>query len=286
MEQWQQCNSGAQSAAVFEIILDRIRAVMSFSLIMRKSILLTSTSLVGLLAVPPAFAADLPVKYQESQKLPWAGLYIGANAGYAWSSDPSVDCVFTGVSPCPAAFPAVRSAGPEYGIQAGYNWQVANWVLGFETDINKLAARGTSQFAGIDPGKGPDQLSTRYDWLGTARGRAGVTAGNALFYATGGLAYGRVSHGYNYDFTNGSNNNQIFSSSDTSLGWTAGGGVEYALGRNWSLKAEYLYVHLAASSLSLSGLRFGGLPGFVATDTTLRFNNNLNIVRLGANYRF
>jgi outer membrane immunogenic protein len=251
---------------------------------MKKSVFLASTSLVGLLAVPSAFAADLPVKYQESQKLPWAGLYIGVNAGYAWSSDPGTDCVFTGVSPCTAtAFPGVSASGAEYGIQAGYNWQVANWVFGFETDINKLDARGTAQFAGIDPGKGPDRLTTRYDWLGTARGRVGVTGGNALFYATGGLAYGRVSHGYNYDFTNGSGQNQIFSSSDTSSGWTAGGGVEYALGRNWSVKAEYLYVHLAASRLSLTGL---GFSGGTATDTTLRFNNNLNIVRLGANYRF
>jgi opacity protein-like surface antigen len=26
------------------------------------------------------------------------------------------------------------------------------------------------------------------------------------------------------------------------LGWTAGGGVEYALSWNWFIKAEYLYV--------------------------------------------
>jgi outer membrane immunogenic protein len=259
---------------------------------MKKPVFLASTSLVGLLAVPSAFAADLPVKapvkYQESQTLPWAGLYVGVNAGYAWSADPGTGCSFTGVSPCTVtAFPGVNASGAEYGVQAGYNWQVANWVFGFETDINKLGAKGNAQFAGIDPGKGPDQLSSRYDWLGTARGRVGVTGGNALFYATGGLAYGRVSHQYNYDITNGSNNNQIFASSDNPFGWTAGGGVEYALGRNWSVKAEYLYVHLAASSLSLNGLFFGNAaPGMTATNTTLHFNNNLNIVRLGANYRF
>jgi outer membrane immunogenic protein len=252
---------------------------------MKKSVFLASTSLVGLLAVPSAFAADLPVKYQESQKLPWAGLYIGVNAGYAWSSDPGTDCVFTGVSPCTVtAFPGVRASGAEYGMQAGYNWQVANWVFGFETDINKLGAQGNTQFAGIDPGKGPDQLSSRYDWLGTARGRVGVTGGNALFYATGGLAYGRVSHQYNYDITNIGGANQIFNSSGTAVGWTVGGGIEYALGRNWSVKAEYLYVNLPASGLNLTGLQFGNNPG--ATNTTLRFNNNLNIVRLGANYRF
>lgn len=254
---------------------------------MKKSAFLASTSLVGLLVAPPAFAADLPVKYQESQKLPWAGLYIGVNAGYAWSADPRTDCVFTGVSPCTAtAFPGVRASGAEYGIQAGYNWQVANRVFGFETDINKLGAQGSTQFSGIDPGKGPDQLSSRYDWLGTARGRAGVTSGNALFYATGGLAYGRVGHQYNYDVANINGFNQIFNSSGNTVGWTAGGGVEYALGRNWSVKAEYLYVNLPTSGLNLSGLRFAANGGGIASNTTLRINNNLNIVRLGANFRF
>ena len=88
--------------------------------------------------------------------------------------------------------------------------------------------QGTTQFPGIDPGKGPDQLSSRYDWLGTARGRVGVASGNALFYATGGLAYGRVSHQYSYDVTNASNGYQLFGSSDNPFGWTAGGGIEYA----------------------------------------------------------
>jgi len=255
---------------------------------MKNPVFLASTSLVGLLAAPSAFAADLPVKapvmYQESQKLPWAGLYIGVNAGYAWSSDPGTGCSFTGTSPCTTtAFPGVNTSGAEYGIQAGYNWQVAKWVFGFETDINKLGVRGNAQFAGIDPSKGPDQLSSRYDWLGTARGRVGVTEGNALFYATGGLAYGRVGHQYNYDINNINGFNQIFATSNNAVGWTAGGGVEYMLGRNWSVKAEYLYVHLAATGLNLSGLRFNG---GTAANTVLNFNNDLNIVRLGANYRF
>ena len=252
--------------------------------------------MVSLLAAPSAFAADLaplPVKYREAEKLPWAGLYVGANVGYAWSSDPRTDCAFSGVSPCVVSppplvsgttFPAVRSSGAEYGVQAGYNWQVANWVMGLEADFNKLDAHGSKQFPGVDPGKGPDQLSARYDWLGTARGRLGVATGPALFYATGGFAYGRVSHQYIYGLGSPANT-QFFGSSDDRTGWTLGGGAEYALNRNWSLRAEYLYVHLAASSLNISNLNFiGGAPG--AGTSILSFNNNLNIVRIGANYRF
>jgi outer membrane immunogenic protein len=34
------------------------------------------------------------------------------------------------------------------------------------------------------------------------------------------------------------------------VGWTAGGGFEYALGRNWSVKVEYLYVNLGSVSVA------------------------------------
>jgi outer membrane immunogenic protein len=257
---------------------------------MKKSTLFASTSLIGLLAAP-AFAADLapmPVKYREAEKLPWAGFYVGANAGYAWSSDPGVTCSFSGVagSPCGAAvFSAPQAAGAEYGVQAGYNWQVSNYVLGLEADFNKVNAHGASQFTGIDePGKGMDQTSSRYDWLGTARGRAGVVSGPALFYATGGFAYGRVGHQY-IEGVNAANG-ITFGLSENQIGWTVGGGAEYALNQHWSIKAEYLYVHLGDSKLNISGVLFPGNNGTPSGTSILQFNNNLNIVRLGANYRF
>ena len=129
-------------------------------------------------------------------------LLFGANAGYAWASDPTMNCgtsIAPGLaSPCVGnTFTAPKPEGGQYGLQAGYNWQTSNWVFGFETDINKLGVHGSAkQFPGIDPGKGADLASSRYDWLGTARGRVGVTKGPALFYATGGLAYGQVYHEY------------------------------------------------------------------------------------------
>jgi outer membrane immunogenic protein len=255
---------------------------------MEKSVFLASASLIALLAAPSAFAADItPILYKESQRLPWAGGYLGLNGGYAWAADPRTDCVFVDpISPCrTTTFPTVKPEGAEFGVQAGYNWRVANWVFGIESDINYLGAQRTAQFPGVDTGKGPDQLSSRYDWLGTTRGRVGVVTGPAMLYATGGLAYGRVSH--EYDFGLGSpSNTQFFASSGNQVGWTAGGGAEYDLGRNWSVKAEYLYVHLAGSSLDISALRALGVNGSPPGTTVLHFNNNLNIMRVGANYHF
>lgn len=259
---------------------------------MRRSQLFSTTALASILVGQSAFGADLaPVPYRESQKLQWSGLYFGANAGYAWASDPTMNCTSIApgaASPCVGnTFTPPRATGEEYGIQAGYNWQVANWVFGLEADINKLGVHGSSQqFPGIDPGKGPDLASSRYDWLGTARGRVGVTSGPALFYATGGLAYGQVYHEYLQGFA--TPNNPSFRMSENRVGWTVGGGAEFAVSQHWSVKAEYLYVNLGNSHLDISGVLFGGNGGTASPVGTSfqHFNNNLNIVRLGANYRF
>ena len=40
--------------------------------------------------------------------------------------------------------------------------------------------------------------SAKIDWYGTARARAGWTAGNVLFYGTGGFAYGHVDLNSNF----------------------------------------------------------------------------------------
>ena len=242
--------------------------------------------MAGLLVAPSAFAADLaPVPYPQSQKLQWSGFYLGANAGFAWSFDPRTDCIGV-VAPCTTtSFPAAAPAGAAFGVQAGYNWQVGDFVLGLEGDANKLFAQGVTHFPGVDPGKGPDQLSSRYDWLGTARARVGVARNAALFYATGGFAYGRVGHEYIYA-PGSPTDTQSFNLSENRMGWAVGGGVEYSLSQNWSVRAEYLYVHLAASNLDISSLQFNGGGGNPPGTSVLHINNNLNIVRLGANYRF
>ena len=57
-------------------------------------------------------------------------------------------------------------------------------------------------------------------------------------------------------------------------GWTAGGGVEYALTNNVTIRGEVLYVNLGTETVANnSGCRFG-------------FKNNYTLGRLGANYKF
>jgi hypothetical protein len=68
--------------------------------------------------------------------------------------------------------------------------------------------------------------------------------------------------------------------SNTTLGWTAGAGVDVALSSNWSARFEYL--HIRANGITSSVL----IPGFLGNGTaseTASYRDN--IVRVGLNYR-
>jgi opacity protein-like surface antigen len=62
----------------------------------------------------------------------------------------------------------------------------------------------------------------------------------------------------------------------TQVGWTAGGGLEYALDRNWSAKIEYDY--LGFGSQNIAAIAPGAAPGSV--------DLNIQRVMAGLNYRF
>ena len=180
--------------------------------------------------------------------------------------------------------------------------------LGFETDFDWSGMSGSStaayDFLGIIPFT--STVDEDVKWFGTVRGRLGwLPWNNLLIYGTGGFAYGRVNHtgslsspglainviggpGFSCGSTlNGTTPCFAGSSGNTATGWTAGGGVEYALWQQWSLKLEYLYVRLASNGLTETAL---SVP-FPGLNTPASFNanfshTNFNVVRVGLNYQF
>ena len=101
-------------------------------------------------------------------------------------------------------------------------------------------------------------------WLATARGRVGVAWDRLLFYGTVGAAFQNVK----FAVTAPPLTTPLATTVDA-VGWTAGGGVEFAILPNWSVKAEYLYVNFNNQTIG---------PG---TFTLIE-----NVVRGGVNYRF
>ena len=110
--------------------------------------------------------------------------------------------------------------------------------------------------------------------FGTFRLRMGALPANPLFlYGTGGLAFGQVNANVNslsggagslssggFSYVCGAAGTTCFSgsSSKTLVGWTLGGGAEFALTSNLTLKGEVLYVDLGSYSATVATTNAGG----------------------------
>jgi outer membrane immunogenic protein len=119
-------------------------------------------------------------------------------------------------------------------------------------------------------------VGTRLDWFGTVRGRVGyLVTPTALFYATGGWAYGRVTSSASATAAGLAAGSSI--SSTQTGGWTAGAGLEYAISPRVSFKTEYLFVNLGNANLS-NGVS-GGVPFSLSEKTTV------HTVKAGLNFK-
>jgi outer membrane immunogenic protein len=269
-----------------------------------KRTLIASAALASLLAVTSASAADLPV-YTKAPAVAlvydWTGYYIGTNLGYSWGRG-STDGTVTGTQTVTSAVapPAVTALatlpltgradvnGFIGGGQLGYNWQRGTWLYGLEGDIQFSNERGSGDvctIAGCPPGSAVFTRDYKLDWFGTARGRVGfLPAERILLYATGGLAYG------NFSGSSWTLPLDIGTWSQVRAGWTVGAGAEAALGNNWSVKFEYLYMDLGhVGGSSATNTTIVTVRG-TTTTTTLAYLFNTrftdSIVRVGLNYRF
>jgi outer membrane immunogenic protein len=228
-----------------------------------------------------ALAADLPsikgppVYASPPPALSWTGFYIGVNAGYGF--DPTR---FDAYGPAFLAGASIPSGGFIGGGQVGFNYEFpettlagANFVIGGEADFEGSTVQGSTVIAPpITTLTGP--VSSKLDWLGTARARLGLAFGNVLPYVTGGFAY---AHENVYQSGPGASAPANWSIGSTPTGWAAGAGLEYAFTRNLSVKAEYLYVDLSRTT----GLVPGDGPGVFQTA-----HPTLNVVRAGLDWKF
>jgi outer membrane immunogenic protein len=235
-------------------------------------------TLTSALALASANAADMyvpvaPGGYKDGPVygVNWSGFYVGVNGGYGWNgSTDTWTATFLGTP-----FASGAGAEPRGGFgggQIGYNWQRDHLVFGLETDI---------QGAGISDDKEvitsiglPVHNVTNVDWFGTFRGRLGYAFGQALVYATGGLAYGSVSNEVNVPAIG---LGTVLKRDQTETGYVVGGGVEYKFTPAWSVKGEYQYIDFGSQKMAGVGV-FAPFLGSKEIDTSI------NTIRLGLNY--
>jgi len=228
-------------------------------------------ALIGVAAALPfnANAADMyrapaPTTYAPPppvvQPNTWAGFYVGVNGGYGSGAGDDSVTLRSGNTGARGDIDGGFGGG-----QIGYNFQSGSFVYGLETDIQ--AGRLTGKSSGTD---GVNAYTSREsaDWFGTLRGRLGYAFGNTLLYGTGGFAYGGVNQKLNYA-------DVLFDNNDTRTGWAAGGGVEYKVTPNWSLKGEYQYIDFGKEDLSSA-----------AGNTVSGPDTAFHTAKIGLNYRF
>lgn len=226
---------------------------------------------------PYASIKDAPVEAPFS----WTGFYVGGTIGAGWSD---ASATFANL-PAPIAGGgdgrySVDDSGVVGGLHAGYNWQISQMVVGVEGDISWFGAGAASRAVAVDQvafAGFSEKLSSETNWLATLRGRVGYSFGSVLAYATAGVAWGEVQQGYAATVVGGPS--FAMTQSNTITGWVVGGGVEWALDRNWSLRAEYLHVDLGSSRLNSPVNATSGA-------TSTRFDNTHEIVRAGLSYKF
>ena len=236
-----------------------------------------ATAVLALATNGFAHAADLPTKapiYTPAQPVPysWTGCYVGVAGGGGWGRSRHI-------SGEPATFGQnitndSNVSGGIVGVEYGCNYlQSGPFVLGTESDFSWTSIRGSG--SNIPPSNPLIRSGANEQWLSTTRVRAGFLANNQLLlYATGGLASGRIEATIDRTALDG----LTYSEAHWRWGWTAGGGIEYALGGGWSAKADYLYVRLASQTYISPPI-----PPFT-TRSDVPFAEH--IVRIGVNYKF
>lgn len=159
------------------------------------------------------------------------------------------------------------------GVTLGYNWQFTpNVLVGIEGELGYLG--GTRRADPLSPGL-DTQGRIADSVYGLITARLGLTADRALFYVKGGLALG----GGNASVVDACGvapcGPGLYSASSSSnVGWTIGGGIEYAIAGSWTMKGEYNYIRFNNRTMTDGGFRFGVS------------NNDAHLFKVGLNYLF
>lgn len=195
----------------------------------------------------------------------WEGFYAGIHGGVA---DGQAITAAKGT-------PDQLMDGAAYGVQVGYNRHLlSGLVLGFELDASIGDMGDTVKDGNYITQDGEVNL------FGTARLRLGYAVDRWMIYGTAGAAWMDGSTGeqcpkgapFGHCKKAGAYDEQ---DNFFQFGWAAGGGIEFALLENVTLRAEYLH------------LDFGTVEHELGPKASAReISREADVIRGGLNYRF
>ncbi|MDQ8728526.1 outer membrane beta-barrel protein [Bradyrhizobium sp. LHD-71] len=267
---------------------------------MIKRIALASLAVVGLSSAALAADMRMPVKAPPPMPAPiftWTGFYIGGFVGGAFADKDAVStepqacagaaCVFLFTQPGGIVSNNAYDLDSSFigGGTVGYNWQMpgSQWVIGIEGEVGYMDLNGSVRDINAAP---PPALagfdSTKMGELyGVIAGRLGFTWDRVLIYGKGGVAFVEKSYTYAASVPP---QTAILSRDDTQVTWAAGGGIEWAVTNNWSIKGEYLYID-TKEDYDGAGVGVGGFINGAAL-VNRHSDPGIHTGKFGVNYRF
>jgi outer membrane immunogenic protein len=248
---------------------------------MRKSFAGAAATLLACTAlVAPAFAADRPLLV-KAKPLPapasWTQFYVGGGIGLNVQTGTSV---FAGTGPGGGnVITADGLEGASLGLTAtaGFDYQVSPlFVVGGFFDYDWSGQSTT--FSASTSFESASVTTAKLSGGWTAGGRAGfLVTPNILAYGLGGFSQMRLENwsGSAFSLRFGPSTLTLQEPALTLNGYTLGGGVEYRLTNNVSLRGEYRYTKLGGATT------VDPATGVIAT-----VSPSIHIARVEAAYRF
>jgi outer membrane immunogenic protein len=234
-----------------------------------------------------SLAADMPIPTKAPvppSVFSWTSCYLGGHAGGGWGhkeiTDPvqvAQDTLSGGPVTVGVTTVDVSPTGLVSGGQFGCDYQFSRaLVAGFELGASGSTMKGSTTAAlpqGL-PGD-TEAINVRTDFLYGATARLGFAADRWLIYARGGVALAGDKYSVTGAFTGIPFD---FEGLDQRIGWTVGGGVEWAFAGHWSADLEYDFYDFGHRSVLMS-------DAVNAVSGPVDFRQTVQVVKLGLNFR-
>jgi outer membrane immunogenic protein len=217
------------------------------------------------LAVPPPQAVPVATPVYD-----WSGFYLGGFGTYTTSHLQSTTTnTATGISFAPTTSSESAFHG---GGQVGLDYMFpSHIVIGIVGDLSSGHTTTSTT---------TDATGTFGNWndtavSGTIRGRLGYAINRILLYATGGWAWSSASAARTQ--IAGKAGGAVAGTSEsvhfTPEGWTAGGGVAFAVTENWNVFAEYRFANLKSTTT------------FPIAQRSTNSSSDVNVLEVGVNLK-
>ena len=264
---------------------------------MRKTLL--ALPILAAIPISAASAADIAVRAAPAAPPPyqvysWTGFYVGLEGGGGWADSQSTIVTSldaTRNNPPGTVLPSQNLSGALGGFYGGYNYQFSpasgwgTWVVGVDGDWTWAGLTANDSVVAVLPPNDVAFRNDKIDWVATATGRVGYAVDKWLFFGKGGWAWAQFS-GSSTDQTAAGTPVAFNTSQETRQGWTAGGGLEYAVTPNVIFKLEGDYVKFNTANFSNNEtIIFGPNKGFVGSFGRSA-TSNLTMFKAGVEYKF